>query len=224
MPAGYRPVHVNWKDLDKCNVCHMDEEYANKLFLQCDKCRMMSFGYATYVVQGHLKFLHPAAFVQLQILNIFSLLETCLSDIKKMEPVDGMNKISKDRWKLLCSIYGVPYGACIQCSNNACYVAYHPLCSRAVGFCAELANVDRLQVVPLDEDEENQCIRLLSFCKRHSPNRSTERVAPDERIGQLPKPVQPTSQPVLNTPRPALAPHLQLLLARNGYLDGASGM
>nr|GEU68763.1 histone-lysine N-methyltransferase ATX2-like isoform X1 [Tanacetum cinerariifolium] len=47
-------------------------------------------------------------------------------------------------------------------------------------------DADRLQVVPLDEDEENQCIRLLSFCKRHSPNRSIERVAPDERMGQLP--------------------------------------
>ncbi|GJU72435.1 histone-lysine N-methyltransferase ATX2-like protein isoform X1 [Tanacetum coccineum] len=44
MPAGYRPVHVKWKDLDKCNVCHMDEEYANNLFLQCDKCRMMVHG------------------------------------------------------------------------------------------------------------------------------------------------------------------------------------
>lgn len=25
LPAGFRPVHVNWKDLDRCNVCHMDE-------------------------------------------------------------------------------------------------------------------------------------------------------------------------------------------------------
>ncbi|KAK3006918.1 hypothetical protein RJ639_016800 [Escallonia herrerae] len=41
LPVGYRPVHVEWKDLDKCNVCHMDEEYENNLFLQCDKCRMM---------------------------------------------------------------------------------------------------------------------------------------------------------------------------------------
>jgi hypothetical protein len=40
-PTGYRPVRVEWKDLDKCNVCHMDEEYENNLFLQCDKCRMM---------------------------------------------------------------------------------------------------------------------------------------------------------------------------------------
>lgn len=25
LPAGYRPVRIKWKDLDKCNVCHMDE-------------------------------------------------------------------------------------------------------------------------------------------------------------------------------------------------------
>ncbi|GJU04673.1 hypothetical protein Tco_1121103 [Tanacetum coccineum] len=51
---------------------------------------------------------------------------------------------------------------------------------------AKLADADRLQVGPLDEDEDNQCIRLLSCCKRHSPNRSIERVALDERMGQLP--------------------------------------
>nr|GEX56506.1 hypothetical protein [Tanacetum cinerariifolium] len=90
MAASYRPVDVKCKDLDKCNVCHMDEEYANDLFLQRDKCIMM------------------------------------------------------------------------------------------------LVDADRLQVVPLDEDEKNQCIRLLSFCKRRSTNRSIKRVAPDERMGQLP--------------------------------------
>ena len=25
LPVGYRPVRVDWKDLDKCSVCHMDE-------------------------------------------------------------------------------------------------------------------------------------------------------------------------------------------------------
>lgn len=25
LPVGYRQVHINWFDLDKCNVCHMDE-------------------------------------------------------------------------------------------------------------------------------------------------------------------------------------------------------
>ncbi|OMP03819.1 hypothetical protein COLO4_10182 [Corchorus olitorius] len=34
LPAGYRPVRVDWKDLDKCSVCHMDElEDEDRLFL-----------------------------------------------------------------------------------------------------------------------------------------------------------------------------------------------
>ncbi|KAI3814266.1 hypothetical protein L1987_19016 [Smallanthus sonchifolius] len=213
MPIGYRPVHVKWKDLDKCNVCHMDEEYANNLFLQCDKCRMMVHArcYGELepvdgvlwlcnlcrpgapelsppcclcpVIGGALKPTTDGRWAHLACAMWIP--ETCLSDIKKMEPIDGLNRVSKDRWKLLCSICGVPYGACIQCSNNACYVAYHPLCARAAGFCAELADADRLQLVPIDEDEENQCIRLLSFCKRHSPNPMIERVVPDERKGQI---------------------------------------
>ncbi|KAK9053481.1 hypothetical protein SSX86_030115 [Deinandra increscens subsp. villosa] len=238
MPIGYRPVHVKWKDLDKCNVCHMDEEYANNLFLQCDKCRMMvharcygelepvdgvlwlcnlcrpgapefsppcclcpvTGGAMKPTTDGRWAHLACAMWIPGSVsvfvcylscilisvpTNAFFLSETCLSDIKKMEPIDGLNRVSKDRWKLLCSICGVPYGACIQCSNNACYVAYHPLCARAAGFCAELADADRLQLVPIDEDEENQCIRLLSFCKRHSPNPMIERVVPDERMGQI---------------------------------------
>ncbi|XP_076954625.1 histone H3-lysine(4) N-trimethyltransferase ATX1-like [Bidens hawaiensis] len=213
MPVGYRPVHVKWKDLDKCNVCHMDEEYANNLFLQCDKCRMMVHArcYGELepvdgvlwlcnlccpgapevsppcclcpVIGGAMKPTTDGRWAHLACAMWIP--ETCLSDIKKMEPIDGLNRVSKDRWKLLCSICGVPYGACIQCSNNACYVAYHPLCARAAGFCAELADSDRLQLVPIEEDEENQCIRLLSFCKRHSPNSTIERTIPDERIGQI---------------------------------------
>ncbi|KAM0016091.1 putative [histone H3]-lysine(4) N-trimethyltransferase [Helianthus debilis subsp. tardiflorus] len=213
MPIGYRPVHVKWKDLDKCNVCHMDEEYSNNLFLQCDKCRMMVHArcYGELepvdgvlwlcnlcrpgapelsppcclcpVIGGAMKPTTDGRWAHLACAMWIP--ETCLSDIKKMEPIDGLNRVSKDRWKLLCSICGVPYGACIQCSNNACYVAYHPLCARAAGFCAELADADRLQLVPIDEDEENQCIRLLSFCKRHSPNPLIERPVPDERMGQI---------------------------------------
>lgn len=213
MPIGYRPVHVKWKDLDKCNVCHMDEEYANNVFLQCDKCRMMVHArcYGELepvdgvlwlcnlcrpgapevsppcclcpVTGGAMKPTTDGRWAHLACAMWIP--ETCLSDIKKMEPIDGLNRISKDRWKLLCSICGVPYGACIQCSNNACYVAYHPLCARAAGFCAELADADRLQLVHIDEDEENQCIRLLSFCKKHSPNPSIDRIAPDDRIGQI---------------------------------------
>ncbi|XAR58191.1 Histone-lysine N-methyltransferase [Bertholletia excelsa] len=209
LPIGYRPVHVKWKDLDKCNVCHMDEEYENNLFLQCDKCRMMVHAkcYGELepvdgvlwlcnlcrpgapdvpppcclcpVIGGAMKPTSDGRWAHLACAMWIP--ETCLSDVKKMEPIDGLSRINKDRWKLLCSICGVSYGACIQCSNNTCRVAYHPLCARAAGYCVELEDEDRLHLITMDDDEDEQCIRLLSFCKKHRPP-SSERLKIDERI------------------------------------------
>ncbi|KAL9140489.1 hypothetical protein ABFS82_14G040500 [Erythranthe guttata] len=204
-------VHVEWRDLDKCNVCHMDEEYETNLFLQCDKCRMMVHAkcYGELeptggnlwlcnlcrpgapeppprcclcpVVGGAMKpttderWAHLACAIWIP--------ETCLSDVKKMEPIDGVGRVNKDRWKLTCSICHIPHGACIQCSNNNCYVAYHPLCARAAGFCLEPEDMDRLHLAPSDEDEEDQCIQLLSFCRKHRPS-SNEHLLFEERIAQ----------------------------------------
>ncbi|KAL3572554.1 hypothetical protein D5086_026458, partial [Populus alba] len=214
IPVGYRPVRVDWKDLDKCNVCHMDEEYENNLFLQCDKCRMMVHArcYGELepvdgvlwlcnlcrpgapdstppcclcpVIGGAMKPTTDGRWAHLAC--AIWIPETCLSDVKRMEPIDGLNRINKDRWKLLCSICGVAYGACIQCSNNACRVAYHPLCARAAGLCVELEDEDRLYLLSFDEDDADQCIRLLSFCKKHRQP-SNERVVTDERVGQIPR-------------------------------------
>ncbi|XP_042480211.1 histone H3-lysine(4) N-trimethyltransferase ATX1-like [Macadamia integrifolia] len=213
LPVGYRPVHIDWKDLDKCNVCHMDEEYEDNLFLQCDKCRMMVHArcYGELepvdgvvwlcnlcrptmakhpppcclcpVVGGAMKPTTDGRWAHLAC--AIWIPETCLSDVKRMEPIDGLNRINKDRWKLLCSICGVSYGACIQCSNNICRVAYHPLCARAAGLCVEPEDEDRLHLMSMDEDEDNQCIPLLSFCKRHRQP-SNERCSPaDEKTGQI---------------------------------------
>ncbi|XP_027117144.1 histone H3-lysine(4) N-trimethyltransferase ATX1-like isoform X1 [Coffea arabica] len=212
-PVGYRPVDVKWKDLDKCNVCHMDEEYENNLFLQCDKCRIMVHArcYGELepldgvlwlcnlcrpgapeqpppcclcpVTGGAMKPTTDGRWAHLAC--AIWIPETCLSDITKMEPIDGLSRINKDRWKLLCSICGVSYGACIQCSNHNCRVAYHPLCARAAGFCLELEDEDRLNLAPPDEEDDDQCIRLLSFCKRHSPL-SSERLATEDRTAQKP--------------------------------------
>ncbi|KAE8673867.1 Histone-lysine N-methyltransferase ATX1 [Hibiscus syriacus] len=213
LPAGYRPVRIDWKDLDKCSVCHMDEEYENNLFLQCDKCRMMVHArcYGELepvdgilwlcnlcrpgapespppcclcpVIGGAMKptidgrWAHLACAIWIP--------ETCLSDVKRMEPIDGLNRISKDRWKLLCSICGVSYGACIQCSNPTCRVAYHPLCARAAGLCVELEDEDRLFLLSVDEDDEDQCIRLLSFCKKHRQPSNDRVEASDERVSRI---------------------------------------
>ncbi|KAJ8422635.1 hypothetical protein Cgig2_028506 [Carnegiea gigantea] len=278
MPNGYRPVRIDWKDLDRCNVCHMDEEYENNLFLQCDKCRMMVHArcYGEEFVEGVLWLCNlcrlgaPESTPPCRLCPVVGgamkpttdghwahlacaiwIPETCLSDIKRMEPIDGLSRINKDRWKLLCSICGVAYGACIQvtlgsavfpvsctalfiqgvasahcvvwfltgkrekgtlpnnsekreilehcipdvpdctwldlthmaCSNHSCRVAYHPLCARAAGLCVELEDEDRLHLIPVDEDEEEQCIRLLSFCKKHKQP-SNDRPTAAERIGR----------------------------------------
>ncbi|XP_031271305.1 histone-lysine N-methyltransferase ATX2-like isoform X2 [Pistacia vera] len=212
LPAGYRPVRVDWKDLDKCSVCHMDEEYEDNLFLQCDKCRMMVHArcYGELepvdgvlwlcnlccpgapespppcclcpVIGGAMKPTTDGRWAHLAC--AIWIPETCLSDVKRMEPIDGLDRINKDRWKLLCSICGVSYGACIQCSNSTCRVAYHPLCARAAGLCVELEDEDRLNLLSFDEDDEDQCIRLLSFCKKHRQP-SNDRLAIDERVGQI---------------------------------------
>lgn len=208
-PDGYRPVRVEWKDLDKCNVCHMDEEYANNVFLQCDKCRMMVHARCygepepvdgvlwlcnlcrpeapklpppcclCPVIGGAMKPTTEGKWAHLAC--AIWIPETCLSDIKKMEPIDGVRRVSKDRWKLLCSICGVSYGACIQCSNSTCRVAYHPLCARAAGLCVELEDEDKLHLISFDEDEEDQCIRLHSFCKKHRQP-SNERSASEDHM------------------------------------------
>ncbi|WCJ41500.1 Histone-lysine N-methyltransferase ATX2 [Euphorbia peplus] len=209
LPAGYRPVRVDWKDLDKCSVCHMDEEYENNLFLQCDKCRMMVHArcYGELepvdgvlwlcnlcrpeapdcpppcclcpVIGGAMKPTTDGRWAHLAC--AIWIPETCLSDIKRMEPIDGLNRINKDRWKLLCSICSVAYGACIQCSNNTCRVAYHPLCARAAGLCVELEDEERVHLLTVEDEELDQCIRLLSYCKKHKQP-SNERPVTDERI------------------------------------------
>ncbi|CAN6462495.1 unnamed protein product [Victoria cruziana] len=193
--SGYQPVYINWKDLDRCNVCNMDEEYASNLFLQCDKCRMMvharCYGESEPwsgklwlcnlcqpdapspppkcclcpVSGGALKITTDGRWAHLTCAMWIP--ETCLVDVKKMEPIDGLNMIHKDRWKLLCSICGVPYGACIQCSNNSCRVAYHPLCARAADLCVELEDEENILHLLFADEDDDHCIRLLSFCKKH---------------------------------------------------------
>ncbi|VAI16705.1 unnamed protein product [Triticum turgidum subsp. durum] len=206
---GYRAVHVNWKDLDFCSVCDMDEEYEDNLFLQCDKCRMMVHArcYGELeplngvlwlcnlcrpgaprvsprcclcpVTGGAMKPTTDGRWAHLAC--AIWIPETCLKDVKRMEPIDGLSKINKDRWKLLCSICTVAYGACIQCSHPTCRVAYHPLCARAADLCVELEDDDKIHLMLLEEDED-PCIRLLSYCKKHRQP-STERPSLESNLG-----------------------------------------
>ncbi|XP_042421325.1 histone-lysine N-methyltransferase TRX1-like isoform X2 [Zingiber officinale] len=213
LSMGYRAVRVDWKDLDRCGVCDMDEEYQDNLFLQCDKCRIMVHAkcYGELepvdetlwlcnlcrpgapkvppkcclcpVIGGAIKPTTDGRWAHLTCAMWIP--ETCLVNVKRMEPIDGISRIHKDRWKLLCSICGVAYGACIQCSHNTCRVAYHPLCARAAGLCIELEDEEKIHLMLLDEDDD-QCIRLLSFCKKHRQP-SKERPPADNSLSMPPE-------------------------------------
>ena len=54
-----------------------------------------------------------------------------VSDVLRMEPVEGIRSIPRERWDLLCTVCRQRMGAKIQC--EACFTAYHPLCARAAG-------------------------------------------------------------------------------------------
>ncbi|RPA86381.1 hypothetical protein BJ508DRAFT_133194 [Ascobolus immersus RN42] len=56
--------------------------------------------------------------------------ELSLANPVYMEPVEGLDKIPKSRWKLSCYICRRKMGACIQCANKSCYVAFHVTCAR----------------------------------------------------------------------------------------------
>jgi hypothetical protein len=51
---------------------------------------------------------------------------------------------------------------------------------------AQLEDEDRLYLLSLDEDDADQCIRLLSFCKKHRQP-SNDRMVTDERVGRIPR-------------------------------------
>lgn len=49
----------------------------------------------------------------------------------------------------------------------------------------QLEDEDKLHLLSLDDDEENQCIRLLSFCKRHKQPTSDRPGSDAAPIGQV---------------------------------------
>ena len=78
-------------------------------------------------------------------------------DTVNMEPVQNVAGVSKERFKLLCSICKQRQGACIQCSHGHCTTAFHPLCARAAGLLMEVVGYD---------GSDN--IELKAYCQKHS--------------------------------------------------------
>ncbi|KAF1984234.1 hypothetical protein K402DRAFT_406203 [Aulographum hederae CBS 113979] len=56
--------------------------------------------------------------------------EVSLGNTTFMEPVMDVEKVPKSRWKLHCYLCNQKMGACIQCGNKNCYLAFHVTCAR----------------------------------------------------------------------------------------------
>lgn len=78
-----------------------------------------------------------------------------------MEPIEGIDLIPKSRWKLSCYICKQKVGACIQCSNKNCFLAYHVTCAKRAGLYMHFT--DGIQGAIHNKST------LRSYCDRHCP-------------------------------------------------------
>ncbi|KAK7712620.1 hypothetical protein SLS64_005004 [Diaporthe eres] len=77
-----------------------------------------------------------------------------------LEPVMDVDKVPKNRWKLQCYICNQKMGACIQCSNKACYQAFHVTCARRAHLYLKMKTPQG--ALALDGV-------LKAFCDKHCP-------------------------------------------------------
>ncbi|WPK26687.1 hypothetical protein PUMCH_004047 [Australozyma saopauloensis] len=79
-----------------------------------------------------------------------------------MEPIEGVDNIPKNRWKLICYICKQRAGACIQCSNRNCFLAYHVTCAKRAGSYMAMEKGVLGAVASK--------ATLKSFCDKHGPS------------------------------------------------------
>ncbi|KAH8102212.1 PHD-zinc-finger like domain-containing protein [Cristinia sonorae] len=89
--------------------------------------------------------------------------ETRVANEVFMEPVTGVERISKQRWKLKCDVCGVREGACIQCNKTSCFLAFHATCARK----------ERL-LMPMKATQGSEAPTLSCYCEKHLPKEQAD--------------------------------------------------
>ncbi|KAF9454408.1 hypothetical protein P691DRAFT_770607 [Macrolepiota fuliginosa MF-IS2] len=80
-----------------------------------------------------------------------------------MEPVSGVERISKQRWKLRCNICDIREGACIQCAKTSCFLAFHATCARKEKLLSSMKST-----------QGSEPATLTCYCERHLPKEQQE--------------------------------------------------
>ncbi|KAL3235031.1 NuA3 HAT complex component NTO1 [Nakaseomyces bracarensis] len=92
--------------------------------------------------------------------------ELNFANLHYMEPIEGVEYISKSRWKLVCYICKLRTGACIQCSNKNCFSAFHVTCAKRAGLCLDIHDTT---IAEMASNHFQMGHTINSYCDKHSP-------------------------------------------------------
>lgn len=130
----------------------------------CRKCQLIGRGTPTCIfcpnTDGAFKQTNASRWSHL--LCAIWIPEVSLGNTTFMEPVMDVEKVPKPRWKLTCYICRQKMGACIQCGNKNCFVAFHVTCARRAKLFLKMKSTHG---GPANLDASV----LKAFCDRHVP-------------------------------------------------------
>lgn len=131
----------------------------------CRKCQLIGRGTPTCIfcpnTDGAFKQTNASRWSHL--LCAIWVPEVSLGNATFMEPVMDVEKVPKQRWKLTCYICRQKMGACIQCGNKNCFVAFHVTCARRAKLYLKMKSTNG---GPASFDASV----LRAFCDKHVPS------------------------------------------------------
>lgn len=128
----------------------------------CRKCKEIGRGTPTCIFCPNV----DGAFKQTSTLRWSHLLcaiwipEVNIANMTFMEPIQDVDKVPKNRWKLSCYICNQKMGACIQCGNKNCYQAFHVTCARRARLFLKMKSQTQGGI---------DTTALKAFCDKHVP-------------------------------------------------------
>ncbi|KAI5306727.1 hypothetical protein KEM56_007426 [Ascosphaera pollenicola] len=131
----------------------------------CRKCQLMGPGspYCSFCPNTEGAFKQTNTSKWAHLLCAIWIPEVSLGNPSLMEPIIDVEKIPRGRWKLTCYICRQKMGACIQCANKNCFVAFHVTCARR----AQLYTKMKINTgAPAVTDSQG----LKAFCDKHVPD------------------------------------------------------
>lgn len=131
----------------------------------CRKCQLIGRGTPTCIfcpnTDGAFKQTNSSRWSHL--LCAIWIPEVSLGNNTFMEPVMDVEKVPRQRWKLTCYICRQKMGACIQCGNKNCFMAFHVTCARRAKLFLKMKPVHG-GPASLDSGV------LKAFCDKHVPS------------------------------------------------------